>query len=239
MDMRLSQVSDSVTGQTIVDSKRYLTDLNSMIPTHGGDTSDIRKARLLLKSVRETNPHHPPAWIASAQLEKVTGKLQVALNLIMKGTEIRPKTVELEEPEDARIMLSQAVECCPTSVKLWLALTRLETYKSAHKVLNKAWENIPTDRHIWITAAKLEEASSNTQMANPNSEEIWLAAVKLKSENSEYERVRRLLAKARSSAPTARVFMKSVKLEWVLGNTAAAQDLCEEALKHYERFPSG
>ncbi|CAM2102295.1 pre-mRNA-processing factor 6 isoform X1 [Lepidochelys kempii] len=459
MDMRLSQVSDSVSGQTVVDPKGYLTDLNSMIPTHGGDINDIKKARLLLKSVRETNPHHPPAWIASARLEEVTGKLQVARNLIMKGTEMCPKSedvwleaarlqpgdtakavvaqavrhlpqsvriyiraaeletdirakkrvlrkalehvpnsvrlwkaaVELEEPEDARIMLSRAVECCPTSVELWLALARLETYENARKVLNKARENIPTDRHIWITAAKLEEANGNTQMvekiidraitslrangveinreqwiqdaeecdkagsvatcqaimravigigieeedrkhtwmedadscvahnalecaraiyayalqvfpskksvwlraayfeknhgtresleallqravahcpkaevlwlmgakskwlagdvpaarsilalafqANPNSEEIWLAAVKLESENNEYERARRLLAKARSSAPTARVFMKSVKLEWVLGNIAAAQELCEEALKHYEDFP--
>lgn len=33
------------------------------------------------------------------------------------------------------------------------------------------------------------------------------------------------------------VFMKSVKLEWVLGNIAAAQELCCEALKHYEDFP--
>lgn len=33
------------------------------------------------------------------------------------------------------------------------------------------------------------------------------------------------------------VFMKSVKLEWVLGNIEAAQELCEEALKHYEDFP--
>jgi Tfp pilus assembly protein PilF len=41
--------------------------------------------------------------------------------------------------------------------------------------------------------------------ANPNSEEIWLAAVKLESENNEYERARRLLQKARASAPTARV----------------------------------
>ncbi|XP_064023615.1 pre-mRNA-processing factor 6 isoform X2 [Pogoniulus pusillus] len=459
MDMRLSQVSDSVSGQTVVDPKGYLTDLNSMIPTHGGDINDIKKARLLLKSVRETNPHHPPAWIASARLEEVTGKLQVARNLIMKGTEMCPKSedvwleaarlqpgdtakavvaqavrhlpqsvriyiraaeletdirakkrvlrkalehvpnsvrlwkaaVELEEPEDARIMLSRAVECCPTSVELWLALARLETYENARKVLNKARENIPTDRHIWITAAKLEEANGNTQMvekiidraitslrangveinreqwiqdaeecdkagsvatcqaimravigigieeedrkhtwmedadscvahnalecaraiyayalqvfpskksvwlraayfeknhgtresleallqravahcpkaevlwlmgakskwlagdvpaarsilalafqANPNSEEIWLAAVKLESENNEYERARRLLAKARSSAPTARVFMKSVKLEWVLGNIAAAQELCEEALTHYEDFP--
>ena len=31
--------------------------------------------------------------------------------------------------------------------------------------------------------------------------------------------------------------MKSVKLEWVLGNTTAAQELCEEALRHYEDFP--
>uniref|UniRef100_A0A8C6M8I7 Pre-mRNA-processing factor 6 n=1 Tax=Nothobranchius furzeri TaxID=105023 RepID=A0A8C6M8I7_NOTFU len=232
MDMRLSQVSDSVSGQTVVDPKGYLTDLNSMIPTYGGDISDIKKARLLLKSVRETNPHHPPAWIASARLEEVTGKLQVARNLIMKGTEMCPKSedvwleaarlqpgdtakavvaqavrhlpqsvriyiraaeletdirakkrvlrkalenvsksvrlwktsVELEEPEDARIMLSRAVECCPTSVELWLALAHLETYENARRVLNKARENIPTDRHIWITAAKLEEANGNTQM---------------------------------------------------------------------------
>ncbi len=33
------------------------------------------------------------------------------------------------------------------------------------------------------------------------------------------------------------VFMKSVKLEWVLGNINAAQELCTEALKHYEDFP--
>lgn len=36
---------------------------------------------------------------------------------------------------------------------------------------------------------------------------------------------------------SAQVFMKSVKLEWVLGNIEAAQDLCTEALKHYEDFP--
>ena len=41
--------------------------------------------------------------------------------------------------------------------------------------------------------------------ANPNSEEIWLAAIKLESENNEFERARRLLARARSNAPTARV----------------------------------
>ncbi|XP_022245664.1 pre-mRNA-processing factor 6-like [Limulus polyphemus] len=428
MDIKLNQVSDSVSGQTVVDPKGYLTDLQSMIPTHGADISDIKKARLLLNSVRETNPNHPPAWIASARLEEVTGKIQAARNLITKGCEMCPNSedvwleaarlqpndlskaviaqavrhmpssvriwikaadleteikgkrrvyrkalehipnsvrlwkaaVELEEPEDARILLSRAVECCSTSVELWLALSRLETYDNARKVLNKARENIPTDRQIWITAAKLEEANKNMHMvekiidraisslrangveinreqwfkdaieceksgsvltcqaiiktvigigvededrkhtwmedadmvlkpwfsyfakfygnetqpkfclqsfhgfmllysiflfliqgdvpaarsilslafqANPNSEEIWLAAVKLESENNEYERARRLLAKARSSAPTARVMMKSVKLEWALGDLIQAKSLLEEGLKLYPEFP--
>lgn len=459
MNVKLSQVSDSVTGQTVVDPKGYLTDLQSMIPTYGGDINDIKKARLLLKSVRETNPNHPPAWIASARLEEVTGKVQSARNLIMKGCEVNAGSeelwleaarlqppdaaraviaqaarhvphsvriwikaaeleqevkakrrvyrkalehipnsvrlwkaaVELENPEDARILLSRAVECCPTSVELWLALARLETYENARKVLNKARENVPTDRQIWVTAAKLEEANGNINMvekiidraitslsangveinrehwfkeameaekaggthccqviiravighgidpedqkhtwmedaehcasqgayecaravygyalsvfpskksiwlraaylekthgtrasleallqravahcpqsevlwlmgakskwlagdvpaargilslafqANPNSEEIWLAAVKLESENREYDRARRLLAKARASAPTPRVMIKSAKLEWALNNLDVALTLLEEAIKVFADYP--
>lgn len=37
MNVKLSQVSDSVEGQTVVDPKGYLTDLQSMIPSYGGD----------------------------------------------------------------------------------------------------------------------------------------------------------------------------------------------------------
>ena len=45
-----------------------------------------------------------------------------------------------------------------------------------------------------------------------------MAAVKLESESGEYERARLLLEKARASAGTGRVMMKSAKLEWVLKN---------------------
>ncbi|XP_048590658.1 pre-mRNA-processing factor 6 [Nematostella vectensis] len=456
--VKLDQASDSVTGQTVVDPKGYLTDLQSLTPASGGDIGDIKKARLLLKSVITTNPQHAPGWIAAARLEEVTGRMQAARNTIMKGTEVCEKNediwleavrlqppdamkavvaqavrqlpqsvrlwikaaaveteivakkrvyrkalehipnsvriwkaaVELEEPEDARIMLSRAVECCPTSVELWLALARLETYENARKVLNKARENIPTDRLIWITAAKLEEANNNMPMvekiieravaslksngveinrdqwikdaeecekaqsvetcqaiirtvigvgveeedrkhtwmddadscvangayecsraiyahaltvfpskksvwlraayfeknygtreslesllqsavkhcpkaevlwlmgakskwmandipsarsilalafqANPNSEEIWLAAVKLESENNEDQRARKLLQRARMNACTARVMMKSIKLEWVLGNIPEANKLLDEAVQKYPDF---
>lgn len=36
--------------------------------------------------------------------------------------------------EDARVLLSRAVECCPTHVELWLALAKLESYDNAKKV---------------------------------------------------------------------------------------------------------
>jgi len=458
MNMRLTQASDGVDGQTVIDPKGYLTDMQSMLPSYGGDINDVKKARLLLKSVRETNPSHPPGWIASARLEEVVGKLQAARNLIMRGTEHCPKSediwleaarlmpldlargivthavrhlpqsvkiwvkaadleqdpkakkqvlrralenvpnsvrlwkaaVELEDEEDARIMLSRAVECCPTSVDLWLALARLETYENARRVLNKAREHIPTDRQIWIMAAKLEEANGNNAMvdrlieralgslrvnhveinrdhwikdaveceragsirtcqaliqniigdgideqdqiqtwiddaqacqtegvfecaraiyahahklhptsdqlwlqsaaferkhgtreqledilskavvscpketdlwlmlakskweagnvalaretladgfkANPNSEDIWLAAVKLESTNSEYKKAINLLKNARLKAPTARVFMKSVRLHWCLDELSTAKELLDEALKRYGDF---
>jgi hypothetical protein len=58
---------------------------------------------------RETNPHLPPAWIASACLEEVNGKVQAARNLIMKGCEVCPKSEDvwleaarLQPPEEAK-----------------------------------------------------------------------------------------------------------------------------------------
>jgi len=227
MGVKLDQASDSVTGQTVVDSKAYEHDLNSLTPKNLGNLGDIKKGRMLLKSVRQTNPKHAPAWIASATLEAITGRLQAARNIIMKGTEVNADSediwleaiklmpvnnqksvaaqgvaacplsvklwlracdletdkkskravlrkallsvpgavriwkaaVDLEELEDAKILLGRAVECCKTSVELWLALAHLSPYAEAQKVLNRARKAVPTDRTIWITAARLEETA--------------------------------------------------------------------------------
>lgn len=43
-----------------------------------------------------------------------------ALENVSKSVRLWKTAVELEEPEDARIMLSRAVECCPTSVEVRL-----------------------------------------------------------------------------------------------------------------------
>lgn len=41
-----------------------------------------------------------------------------ALEHVPNSVRLWKAAVELEEPEDARIMLSRAVECCPTSVEV-------------------------------------------------------------------------------------------------------------------------
>ena len=48
---------------------------------------------------------------------------------------------------------------------------------------------------------------------------------------------RLLLQKARGSAPTARVMMKSAKLEWQLSNVPKAIELLETAIESHPEFP--
>jgi hypothetical protein len=89
---------------------------------------------------------------------------------------------------------------------------------------------------LWLMAAKekwvagdvpgartvLEAAFS----ANPDAEDIWLAAVKLEFETREVERAAALLAKARERggpAASARVWMKSAVVERERGDAGAAQ----------------
>ena len=42
----------------------------------------------------------------------------LALEHIPNSVKLWKSAIELEEPDDARILLSRAVECCPTSVEV-------------------------------------------------------------------------------------------------------------------------
>eukprot|EP00980_Cylindrotheca_fusiformis_P017965 scaffold5707_cov112-Cylindrotheca_fusiformis.AAC.4 len=239
LGMSLDKMSDSVSGQTVVDPQGYLTSMGNATSTtaNGGmtaDVGDINKARLLLKSVRDTNPKHGPGWIASARVEEAANKMNKARKLIQEGCEVCPDqedvwleaarlhppavaksilatavrripnsvklflkatdleelieskravlrkaieanptsitlwkhAVELEDEDDAKVLLSVAVERVPTAVELWLALARLETYDNARRVLNQARRALPSDRSIWIAAAKLEESQHHDDLVD-------------------------------------------------------------------------
>ena len=69
LGLKLDKISDSVGGQTNVDKKGYLTDLNSLPIHDSGEIGDYKKARLLLKSVITTNQKNAAGWIAAARVE--------------------------------------------------------------------------------------------------------------------------------------------------------------------------
>ena len=62
----------------------YLTDLKSMTLKSDADIADIKKARLLLRSVIQTNPNHAPGWVAIARLEELAGNMGEARKLLQE-----------------------------------------------------------------------------------------------------------------------------------------------------------
>ena len=165
VQLKLDKLSDSVTGQTVVDPKGYLTDLKSVVVKSDSEISDIKKARLLLKSVINTNPKHAPGWIAAARLEEVAGKLAQARELIMKGCELCPgaedvwvEAARLQTSENAKAILARGVAALPDSVKLWMQAARLEETEAAKKrVLLRALERIPQSVRLWKAAVEISE----------------------------------------------------------------------------------
>ncbi|EFA84027.1 TPR repeat-containing protein [Heterostelium album PN500] len=224
LDLKLNQVSDSVSGQTCVDPKGYLTDLKSKKIATDTEIGDIKKARLLFKSVIQTNPKHAPGWIAAAKLEMLAGKLSQARKIISQGCQECPDNEEvwienanLQTPDNAKAVLAQAVKLIPQSVKVWLYATNLEKdIRMKKKILRRALEFIPTSVKLWKEAIELEEPDDARIMLGRAVEcvsdnvELWLALANLET----YEKAREVLNRARQSIPTSsEIWIAAAQLE--------------------------
>lgn len=159
--------------------------------------------------------------------------------------------VKNEAYNAARAVYAHCLTAFPSNEDLWEQVAFFEkehgTRESLNAHLRKAVKYCPQAETLWLMAAKsawlggnVPEARtilSNAFTAIPNNEDIWLAAVKLESENNEHDRARKLLEKARREAGTARVWMKSARLEWVLGNLEEASRMLSEAVQLHPTAP--
>ncbi|KAL5974512.1 Protein STABILIZED1 [Asimina triloba] len=246
LSLKLDRLSDSVSGLTVVDPKGYLTDLKSMKITSDAEISDIKKARLLLKSVTQTNPKHPPGWIAAARLEEVAGKIQAARQLIQKGCEECPQNEDvwleacrLANPEDAKAVIARGVKAIPTSVKLWLQAEKLEQdVVNKSRVLRKGLEHIPDSVRLWRAVVELaneEDARlllSRAVECCPLHVELWLALARLET----YDNAKRVLNKAREKLPKEpAIWITAAKLEEANGNNAMVGKIIERGIRSLQR----
>lgn len=246
LSLKLDKMADSVTGQTVVDPKGYLTDLKGMKITSSAEISDIKKARLLLKSVIQTNPKHGPGWIAAARLEEVAGKVPVARQLIQRGVQECPgsedvwlEAARLQTVDHAKSILARGVMSLPNSVKLWLQAARLEEDDSAKaRVIRKALENVPTSVRLWKAAVDLaSEEDARTLLSRaveccPEHVELWLALAKLE----DYKSARKVLNRARQAVPTdSQIWITAAKLEEANGNDSMVEKLIERGIRDLQR----
>ncbi|KAA8526399.1 hypothetical protein F0562_008398 [Nyssa sinensis] len=246
LSLKLDRLSDSVSGLTVVDPKGYLTDLKSMKITSDAEISDIKKARLLLKSVTQTNPKHPPGWIAAARLEEVAGKIQAARQLIKKGCEECPKNEDvwleacrLSSPDEAKAVIAKGAKAIPNSVKLWMQAAKLE-HDDANKsrVLRKGLEHIPDSVRLWKAVVELaneEDARLLLQRAVeccPLHVELWLALARLET----YDNAKKVLNRAREKlSKEPAIWITAAKLEEANGNTAMVGKIIERGIRALQR----
>lgn len=259
LGMSLDKMSDNVQKNevsgglktSIVDRSGYLTSMNTLndgtgttLPTNLGD---IHKARLLLKSVRDTNPKHGPGWIASARVEEAAGKTLKARKIIQQGCEVCGaqfvdvwlEAARLHPIKIAKAILATGVRRLHNTnatstatnnktIPLFLKAAELENTVDAKKaVLRKALEANPNSLELWKYAIGLEESTDRACLLLevavekvPSALELWLALARLQS----YEKAQATLNRARKALP-------SEKSIWI-----AASKL-EESQRHNKRIP--
>eukprot|EP00614_Pseudopedinella_elastica_P016698 CAMPEP_0172649228 /NCGR_PEP_ID=MMETSP1068-20121228/241681_1 /TAXON_ID=35684 /ORGANISM="Pseudopedinella elastica, Strain CCMP716" /LENGTH=985 /DNA_ID=CAMNT_0013463579 /DNA_START=45 /DNA_END=3002 /DNA_ORIENTATION=- len=242
LSLKLDKMSDSVSGQTVVDPKGYLTDLNSIKINSDAEVGDIKKARLLLKSVTSTNPKHGPGWIAAARVEEFAGKMVSARALIKQGCETCPESEDvwleaarLQSGENAKTILANAIHHLPQSVKIWMQAAELESELERKKtVLRRALEFVPNSVKLWRQAITLEEAGDAKIMLGravecvPHSVDMWLALARLET----YENARKVLNQARGAIPSEpAIWITAAKLEEAHGHAEMVGKIIEKAVE--------
>jgi hypothetical protein len=79
-----------------VDKVGYLTKLNTQTLIRADhNIQDIKKARLLLKSIRETDPLNEQGYLGGARVEVIDGKDDIARGLLRKGLEKIPTSEDI------------------------------------------------------------------------------------------------------------------------------------------------
>jgi len=244
VSLKLDSAADSVSGQTVVDPRGYLTSLSSQRISSAAEVGDIKKARTLLRSVTATNPRHAPGWVAAARLEEVAGKLADAKALAAKGCELCPRSedVWLEASRlaanngDAKAALARAVGALPRSVRLWLAAAELEQEQAAKaRVVRRALERVPASLKLWKAAVELAPTDDDARVllaraveCCPQHVELWLALARLET----HEGARKVLNRARLAVPTdASIWVTASKLEEAHGKTEMVPKIVERAVK--------
>ncbi|KAF6754951.1 hypothetical protein DFP72DRAFT_1009164 [Ephemerocybe angulata] len=116
-----------------------------------------------------------------------------AFGFSLKASELEDTELlagSVDNNDDAKVILANAVQHMGQSVKIWLAAADLEhDVKAKKRVLRKALEHIPTSVRLLSRVVEVI----------PSSVELWLALARLETP----ENAKAVLNKARKAVPTS------------------------------------
>ncbi|KAI3402977.2 prp1 [Candida oxycetoniae] len=172
--------------------------------------ADLKKGRLILASLRKSEPYKSSSWIQSARLEEEARNYDKARDIIQQGCKTIPgdedvwlENVRLNMNDTVYVknMLKEALNFCPKSEKLWLKWAELETEnKQKRRIVMKGLEDIPKSVDLWKKLVNLENNQKTVEKLLskavelcPHEWEFWLALVNI----STYTEAKSYLNKAR------------------------------------------
>ena len=242
---RMSKDDANSGTKTSIDPSGYLTSLSnasSLLSSTATDIADVNKARLLLKSVRETNPKHASGWIASARVEEAANKINAARKLIQEGCEICSndedvwlEAARLHPPQMAKTIYASAIQHIPTSIQIFIKASELESNDDDKKaILRKGLECNPSSVTLWKTIIELEKEEEDVKVLLslaiekvPLCVDMWLALAKLET----YENARKVLNQARKNIPTDKsIWIAAAKLEESQNHTEMIDKIVSKAV---------
>ena len=133
-----SGASSSKAKDNGVNESDYLNDLEKSLSRNVGD---IKKARQLFTSVRQSNPSYAAGWVAAARLEESAGKIMAAKQIM----------------QDACMQ-------CPKHEDVWIEAARLEQKHNAKVLLAKGAKHVPSSESIWLKAHELEDTTEQKKI---------------------------------------------------------------------------
>lgn len=233
-DMLIAGAGNAIRSETglVVDQAAPNQALLDEIEEAAEQEGDFTRSRLILASLRKTEPNKADLWISSARLEVQARNFSTAKSLIMEGCTKVPHSESVwlesvrihqkssEGTKVCKAIINDALRLNTESEKLWFQAMELENPAdlfSRKKIIMKALEFLPTSVTLWKALIDLESESSDairllekaTELC-PNEWDFWLTLVNL----SPYADAKSVLNKARKQLPTNHeVWIAALKLE--------------------------
>jgi pre-mRNA-processing factor 6 len=174
------------------------------------EVSDIKRARMLMKSMVNTNPKSPHAWIAYARLEEIAGELKTARSIIaqvMPSIQAACSTAfcPWHALQGASCVLKQMILHADGSAtvsienlnrRIAAILTHARQVQHQNIAL-QGTEACPQNEDVWLEAARLQTPENARSMLArgvqqlPNSIKLWMQAARVEHDDAAKRRVLR------------------------------------------------